>query len=66
MNHASGAVTPPDAEVAQVGNAIWQRAERRGRVQGRRGRRVGEAVGSRTCPCPSPRGRGDGHGRAEF
>jgi hypothetical protein len=34
MNHASGAVAPPDAEVVQVGDAIWQRAERRGLVQG--------------------------------
>ena len=25
-NHASGAVTPPDAEVIQVGDAIRQRA----------------------------------------
>jgi hypothetical protein len=25
MNHASGAVAPPDAEVVQVGDAIWQR-----------------------------------------
>ena len=24
MNHASGAVTPPDTEVVQVGNAIWR------------------------------------------
>ena len=30
MNHASGAVAPPDAEVVQVGDAIWQRAERPG------------------------------------
>ena len=34
MNHASGAVAPPDAEVIQAGDAIWQRAERRGLVQG--------------------------------
>ena len=34
MNHASGAVAPPDVEVVQVGDAIWQRAERRGLVQG--------------------------------
>ena len=34
MNHASGAVAPPDAEVVQVGDAIWQRAERRGLVHG--------------------------------
>jgi hypothetical protein len=30
MNHASGAVAPPDPEVVQAGDAIWQRAERRG------------------------------------
>jgi hypothetical protein len=30
MNNASG----PDAEVVQVGDTIWQRAERRGLVQG--------------------------------
>jgi hypothetical protein len=34
MNHASGAVAPPEAEVAQIGDAIWQWAERRGLVQG--------------------------------
>ena len=34
MNHASGAVAPPDAEVVQVGDGIWQRAQRRGLVQG--------------------------------
>ena len=34
MNHASGAVAPPDAEVVQAGDAIWQRAKRRGLVQG--------------------------------
>src|SRR5258708_1256728 len=34
MNNASGAVAPPEAEVVQVGDAIWQRAERRGLVQG--------------------------------
>ena len=27
MNHTSGAVTPPDAGVVQVGDAIWQWAE---------------------------------------
>jgi hypothetical protein len=32
MNHASGAVAPPEAEVVQVGDAIWQRAEWRGLV----------------------------------
>ena len=32
--HPSGAVAPLDAEVVQVGDAIWQRAERRGLVQG--------------------------------
>jgi hypothetical protein len=34
VNHAPGAVATPDAEVVQVGNAIWQRAEWRGLVQG--------------------------------
>src|SRR6266700_6896529 len=34
MNHASGAVAPEDAEVVQVDDIIWQRAERRGLVQG--------------------------------
>jgi hypothetical protein len=34
VNHASGTVTPPDPEMVQVGDAIWQRAQRRGLVQG--------------------------------
>ena len=34
MDHASGAVTPLDAELVQARDAIWQRAERRGLVQG--------------------------------
>ena len=34
MDQASGAVAPPDAEVVQVGDAIRQRAEWRGLVQG--------------------------------
>jgi hypothetical protein len=34
MDHASGAVAPPHAEVVQVGDAIGQRAKRRGLVQG--------------------------------
>jgi hypothetical protein len=34
MNHASSAVAAKDAEVVQVGDAIWQGAERRGLVQG--------------------------------
>jgi hypothetical protein len=34
MNHASGAVAPPDAEAVQIGDTIWQRAQRRGLVQG--------------------------------
>src|SRR5450755_2925286 len=34
MNHASGAVAPPDAEVVQVGDDIWQRAKRGCLVQG--------------------------------
>ena len=34
VDHAPSAVAPPDAEVVQVGDAVWQRAERRGLVQG--------------------------------
>ena len=34
VNHASGAVAPPDADAVQVGDAVWQRAERRGLFQG--------------------------------
>jgi hypothetical protein len=34
MNHASGAVTPLNAEVVHASDAIWQRPERRGLVQG--------------------------------
>ena len=34
MDHASDAVAPPDADVVQVGDAIWQRAQRRGLAQG--------------------------------
>ena len=34
MNHVSGAVAPPDTEVAQAGNAIWDWAKRRDLVQG--------------------------------
>ena len=34
MNHASGAVTPLDPEMVQVGDAVGQRAERRGLFQG--------------------------------
>jgi hypothetical protein len=34
MNHVSGAVAPEEAEVVQVGDAIGQRAKRRGLVQG--------------------------------
>jgi hypothetical protein len=33
MNQASGAVAPLNAEVVQVGDAVWQRAERRGLAQ---------------------------------
>jgi hypothetical protein len=33
VNYAPGAVAPPDAEVVQVGDAVWQRAERRGLVR---------------------------------
>ena len=38
MNHASGTVTPQDPELIQVGDAIGQRAQRCGLVQGRCGR----------------------------
>jgi hypothetical protein len=38
MDHASGAVAPEDAEVVQVGDLAWQRAERRSLVQGAVGR----------------------------
>jgi hypothetical protein len=34
MNHATGSVTPEDANVVQVGDAIWRRAQRRGLVHG--------------------------------
>jgi hypothetical protein len=34
QDHASGAVAPEDAETVQVGDAIGQRAKRRGLVQG--------------------------------
>jgi hypothetical protein len=34
MNHASRAVAPPDAEGVQVGDAIWQRPQWRGVIQG--------------------------------
>jgi hypothetical protein len=34
VNHAYGAVAPPGAEMVQVGDAIGQRAKRRGLVQG--------------------------------
>jgi hypothetical protein len=34
MNHASGAVTPLDPELIQVGDTIGQRAQRRVLVQG--------------------------------
>jgi hypothetical protein len=32
MDHASDAVAPPDADVVQVGDIIWQQAQRRGLV----------------------------------
>jgi hypothetical protein len=51
MNHAPGAVTPPDAEVVQVGDAIGQRAERRGLVQG-----AVWPVGAEYCLTPSDLG----------
>jgi hypothetical protein len=34
MDHASGTVAPLDPELIQVGDAIGQRAQRRGLVQG--------------------------------
>ena len=34
MNHASCAVTPLDPELIQVGDAVGQRAQRRGLIQG--------------------------------
>jgi hypothetical protein len=34
MNHAPSAVTPLDPELIEVGDAIGQRAQRRGLVQG--------------------------------
>ena len=34
MNHASGTVAPLDTELVQVGDAVGQRAERRGLFQG--------------------------------
>jgi hypothetical protein len=34
MDRATGAVAPPDAETVQVGDVSWQRAKRRGLVQG--------------------------------
>ena len=34
MDHASDAVAPLDADVVKVGDIIWQRAQRRGLVQG--------------------------------
>ena len=34
MDHASDAVTPPDPELIQAGDATRQRAQRRGLVQG--------------------------------
>jgi hypothetical protein len=40
VNDAARAVMPPEAELAQVGDAIWQRAQRRGLVQGAVGRCV--------------------------
>ena len=34
MDHATSAVAAPDTETVQVGDAFWQRAERRSLVQG--------------------------------
>jgi hypothetical protein len=45
MDHASGTIAPPDAEVVQAGDAARQRAQRRGLVQGSvRPVRVAEVV----------------------
>jgi hypothetical protein len=33
MDHATSAVASPDTEMVQVGEAVWQRAERRSLVQ---------------------------------
>jgi hypothetical protein len=45
VNHASGAVAPPDAEVVQVGDVIWQWAELRiHRVRGGIARRPARQV----------------------
>ena len=57
VNHASGAVASPDAEVVQAGDAVWQRAQRRGLVQGAVWPvRVVEGLSSMTTP-HSIRGR---------
>jgi hypothetical protein len=49
VNHSSGAVAPEDPEVIQVRDAIGQRAERRGLVQGAvRPVRVVEVLDSRS------------------
>ena len=34
MNHAPGSVTPPNPEMVEVGNAVGQRAQRRGLPEG--------------------------------
>jgi len=61
MNHASGAVAPPDAEVVQVGDAIWQRAPRRGLVQGSV-RQISFKPTSRRSSHPLPSLPAAGHG----
>jgi hypothetical protein len=57
MNHASGAIAAPDTEVVQVDDIVWQRAQRRGLVQGAVWPvRVVEGLSSMTTP-HSIRGR---------
>jgi hypothetical protein len=56
MNHASGALTALDPELIEVGDAIGQRAPRRGLLQGAV-RPVGVAVRGRDQP-PATRSAG--------
>ena len=53
MNHASGAIAPPDAEVVQAGDAIGQRAKRRGLVLMPASLRICQTVDGATV-MPSP------------
>jgi hypothetical protein len=58
MNHASGAVAPPDAEVIQAGDAIRQRAKRRGLVQAWRPKTCEPSDAQQETPvCRSPSDR---------